>query len=106
MSEGGARGRTTDRIREIEVGKAEAKFAGKLKEQAAELKRAEKEINDMQEQGEKSQRLQEMKAKQVNKVQHICGRTLGGNTCGIRFEFASIGSQEGVCLAYLNKASV
>jgi chromosome segregation ATPase len=67
IREGGARGRTTDRIREIELGKAEAKFAGKLKEQATELKRAESEINDMQEQGENSRRLQEMKAKQAEK---------------------------------------
>jgi len=67
IREGGARGRTTDRIREIELGKAEAKFEGKLKEQAAELKRAEKGINDMQEQGEKSLMLQEKKAKQSEK---------------------------------------
>ena len=67
IREGGARGRTTDRIREIELGKAEAKYEGKLKEQAAELKRAEKDINDMQEQGEKSLMLQEKKAKQAEK---------------------------------------
>jgi len=67
IREGGARGRTTDRIREIEFGKAEAKFEGKLKEQAAELKRAEKGINDMQEQGEKSLMLQEKKTKQAEK---------------------------------------
>ena len=35
----------------------------------------------------------------------VCGRTLGENTCGIRFEFESIGSQEG-CLPGLPKASV
>ncbi len=74
--EGGARGRTTDRIRDTELGKAEAKFAGKLKEQAAELKRAEKEINDIQEQGKRSRRLQEMKAKQAEKDMSVGHKTL------------------------------
>jgi hypothetical protein len=71
IREGGARGRTTDRIREIEFDKAEAKFSGKLKEQAAELKKAENEIHDMQEQGEMSLRLQEMKSKQAEKDMSI-----------------------------------
>ncbi len=42
----GARVRTTERMREIERDKAEAKFAGKLKEKEQEVKRAETERNE------------------------------------------------------------
>ncbi len=48
MREGGARVRTTERMRKMEEGKAEANFAGKAKEKEQELKRAEKERSEMQ----------------------------------------------------------
>ena len=57
IREGGPRGRTTERMTEIELGKAEptfagkfkeqeGKFAGKLREQEEEVRKAEEERND------------------------------------------------------------
>jgi chromosome segregation ATPase len=63
----GARVRTTERMREIERDKAEAKFAGKVKEKEQELKLAEKEINDTQEQADRSLRQRDMQARQAEK---------------------------------------
>ena len=63
----GARVRTTERMRVIEEGKAEAKFAGKVKEKEQELKKAEKEKREMQVEADSSLRKQENKAKQTEK---------------------------------------
>ena len=78
IRKGGPRGRTTERMTEIELGKAEAtfagkfkeqeeKFAGKLREQEEEVRKAEEERNEMQEHGERTLRLQEKKARQSEK---------------------------------------
>jgi hypothetical protein len=51
--EGGARVRTTERMRKIEEGKAEVKFAVKVKEKEQELKKAEEEErSEMQQQAD------------------------------------------------------
>ncbi len=54
IREGGTRVRTRERMWVIEQGKAEAKFAGKVKEKEQELKIAEKDKRDMQEEAESS----------------------------------------------------
>ena len=63
----GARVRTTERMRKNEREKAEAKFAGKVKEKEQELKLAEKEINDTQEQVDRILRQRDMQARQAEK---------------------------------------
>ena len=63
----GARVRTTEIMREIERDKAEAKFAGKVKEKEQELKLAQKEINDTQEQVDRILRQRDMQARQAEK---------------------------------------
>ncbi len=69
MRVGGSRPRERgiERMREIEQGKAEAKFAGKVKEKERELKKAEKTRSKMQEQSDSCHRMQEMKARQSEK---------------------------------------
>jgi len=67
MRVGGLRERGIERMRVIEEGKAEAKFAGKVKEKERELKKAEKTRSEMQEQNDSCHRMQEMKARQSEK---------------------------------------
>jgi hypothetical protein len=67
MREGGARFRTTERMRVIEQGKAEAKFAGKLKEKQEQLIRAETKRKETQEQTDSTFRMLEKKARQAEK---------------------------------------
>jgi hypothetical protein len=67
IREGGTRVRTRERMWVIEQGKAEAKFAGKVKEKEQELKIAAKDKRDMQEEADSSRRMQEKKARQTEK---------------------------------------
>jgi chromosome segregation ATPase len=67
MRGGGPRERGIERLREIEQGKAEAKYDGKVKEIERELKKAEKTRSEMQEHNDRSHKMQEMKARQSEK---------------------------------------
>ena len=67
MGRGGARVRTTERMRKIEEGKAEAKFAGKVKEKDEQLKIAEATRKELQEETDRTVRLLEIKARQSEK---------------------------------------
>jgi hypothetical protein len=63
----GGRVRTTERMREIEQGKAESKFAGKVKKKEVDLIRAETKRKELQEQADRTIRMMEMKARQAEK---------------------------------------
>ena len=65
--EGGARVRTTERMRKIEEGKAEAKFAGKVKEKDEQLRIAETTRKELQEEADRTVRLLGIKARQSEK---------------------------------------
>jgi hypothetical protein len=67
MGRGGARVRTTERMRKIEEGKAEAKFAGKVKEKDEQLRIAETTRKELQEETDRTVRLLEIKARQSEK---------------------------------------
>ena len=67
MGRGGARVRTTERMRKIEEGKAEAKFAGKVKEKEEQLKIAETTRHELQEEADRNVRMVEIKARQSEK---------------------------------------
>ncbi len=68
MRVGGPRERGIERMREIEEqGKAEAKFAGKVKEEEREVKMEEKARSEMEEQNESIHKMQGMKARQSEK---------------------------------------
>jgi hypothetical protein len=72
MVKGGARVRTTERLRKIEEGKAEAKFAGKVKEKDQQLKKAETTRQKDQEEADRNVRRLEMKARQSEKDLSAC----------------------------------
>jgi hypothetical protein len=63
----GKRVRTSERMREIEQDKAEAKYGGELRERQWKLEQEEKEKDDVEQEGETRLRRQEMHARQAEK---------------------------------------
>ena len=63
----GKRVRTSERMREIEQDKAEAKYEGELRERQWKLEQVEKEKDDVEQEGETRLRRQEMHARQAEK---------------------------------------
>ena len=67
LSAKGGRVRTSERMREIEQDKAEAKLGGELRETQRELRKAHKDKKDTEQQAEARLRLHEMEARQAEK---------------------------------------
>jgi hypothetical protein len=67
LSARGGRVRTSERMREIEQDKAEAKLGGELRETQRELRKAQKEKKDMEQQAEGRLRMHEIEARQAEK---------------------------------------